>query len=437
MGPSAQHQDSDLFQRYKGRIACDFQMIGATDSEIWSALVEKMTSWVRKSGLAKSSRWFSWNEQASVQLQEWWASRMVLEFYLGETCPLPEEMSDGRFSFKDASGLKLMYQCLTQARFEDAWTIYICQLPAWNFYSHQLHFIKSPGDGLNEVMRLVNEWWQDSHLLEMAQVVGPNNFAQLKWLAEEGDDPDAFAEKFFEYLLSCLRQRCSTFTKFSAPPFAWAHVLSEVRDLQQESLNLMQLDWRRLIQVECSEAPGARKVAQDLGLTFGAPERLLVQVLESAAWNVSAAPRALELLQQLVGGFADSKIIEDVHQALRTATGQKANEQLRGSAVQTIVQGSDVLEKRNIPHPCAITQDKFLELWGSTVVDFKPRFDFKAGLHKLPREYSRILGQKTWATVSEEQLTKSAACWAWLRHYLDLRLADHGIRIQDRPDQFH
>ena len=131
------------------------------------------------------------------------------------------------------------------------------------------------------------------------------------------------------------------------------------------------------------------------------------------------------------GGFADSKIVEDIHQRLRNAANTKANEKLNGSAIQTILQGSEVLESRGIPHPCALSKEDFLTLWSSTRDDFKPRVDFNASRHRLPKEHSRILGGKTWPTVSEETLTRSAAGWAWLRRYLDTRLSDHGFQIQD------
>ena len=174
----------------------------------------------------------------------------------------------------------------------------------------------------------------------------------------------------------------------------------------------------------------ANSLAEDLQLLFGAPERLLCQCLEAADFDFMRAPRSLELLAQLVGGFADSKIIEDLHSALRTATGPKGNDRLKGSAIQFVIENSDVLEARAIPHSCSVTKEAFLSQWHLTRPDFKTT-DFKASRHKLPREYSKILASKTWSTISEEDLTKSAAGWAWLRYFLDSRLVAHGFRIQD------
>jgi hypothetical protein len=63
-------QDCQWFQALKERIANDFGMKGCSDREIWDSIPEQLESWRLKGGLAKSSRWFSWNEQAAVHLKE-------------------------------------------------------------------------------------------------------------------------------------------------------------------------------------------------------------------------------------------------------------------------------------------------------------------------------------------------------------------------------
>jgi hypothetical protein len=298
-------EDCEVFQKYKLRIAADFDMRQASDAEIWDALPEKMVSWRRKGGLAKQGRWFSWNEQARDQLTEFWSSRMVLEWYLCDTCSLPEEsLRPERFqaSFKEAKGLKLFYKCLDQTCFQDAWTIYLVQRPLWEFYSEQIHFIKTPADGLLETLRLVSEWRKEKHLVQLASLVGSTNFLELQWLAEDVEDKDMFADTFFGYLLQCLGHRCGSLAKFSAPPLSWANVLSESDALRAAAVASMKADWRRLILLECSEVPISSQLCQDLRLTFDPPERLLVQIVESAGWDSRHAPQAVDLLVQLLGG---------------------------------------------------------------------------------------------------------------------------------------
>jgi len=410
----------------------------ASDQQIWEAIPDKMKSWRTKQGLPKRSRWFSWNEQCFNQIGEFWCARMILEWYL---CPqeTPEEsqIAARKFSaaFQKAGGLSLMYKCLSEQCYLDAWTLYLVQEPLWQWYSHQLHFIKSPTDGLQEVMRLSSEWQFEEHLQLLAKtIMGPDCLKKFGWLVdmilESEKERDEFAKNAFDYALECLSNRCRTLSKYGAPPMSWANGLSHAPNIQLESRKRLKSDWNRLLLVEMSEAPMANSLAEDLQLLFGAPERLLCQCLEAADFDFRRAPRSLELLAQLVGGFADSKIIEDLHSALRTATGPKGNDRLKGSAIQFVIENSDVLEARAIPHSCSVTKEAFLSQWHLTKPDFKTT-DFKASRHKLPKDYSKILASKTWSAISEEDLTRSAAGWAWLRYFLDSRLLDHGFRIQD------
>ena len=78
------------------------------DEEIYAALAENMESYSQKLGLPKASRWFSRNEQAALQLPEFAASRMVLEYYVGGDAE-PDDEVQQKLNFKDAGGLKLSY----------------------------------------------------------------------------------------------------------------------------------------------------------------------------------------------------------------------------------------------------------------------------------------------------------------------------------------
>ena len=110
-------------------------MVGASDHDLWRALPEKMTSWRIKGSCTEPSRWFSWNEAAAVNLSEFTASRMVLEWYLG---------SDS----KEAAGLKLSYLGHSRVTWENAHVIARLQEPCWDYYSRQLHEIKTVEDSL-------------------------------------------------------------------------------------------------------------------------------------------------------------------------------------------------------------------------------------------------------------------------------------------------
>lgn len=405
-------------------------MEGAGDVDVFQSLPSRLRSWTTKQGLAKGSRWFSWNEQCQQHLQEWYGSRMLLEWYYGNL-PCPEE-SEQKFSFKDRKGLQLMYSCLSSQLWEDCCAVYMAQKPLHEFYSQQLHFVKSCADGLAECIRLTENWASDAHLLQLAATIGTGSFAIFNCLVGRVENEHSFAQSVWKYGLECLANRCSTFSKSCSPPHCWALILSE--DLQQQRKSMLELrkDWNWIVAVECSTVPVAPELGNDLRLSFGSAERLLVQCFEAANFIPRNSPAAMQLLLQLCGGFADTKLIEDLHQKLRVATGSQATKRVKGSAVQQIIQQSGCLDQRSIPHPCNITKNVFLAAWPRTKAEFRPKSDFKASEHKLPKEYSKILTPKTWQTISEEQLTKSAAGWMWLRHYLGIGLANHGFRLQAR-----
>ena len=70
----------------KHRIALDFNMVGASDREVWEAIPSKLQSFRLKGGVAKSGRWFSWNEQCAFHLPEYHACKMMFDWYFpGDT----------------------------------------------------------------------------------------------------------------------------------------------------------------------------------------------------------------------------------------------------------------------------------------------------------------------------------------------------------------
>ena len=330
-------KDSEIFQRYKERIRWDFGAPNdVPDVDLFESLADNLKSFRTKCGLPKSSRWFSWNEQCHLQIADWWAARMILEYYYeGEAVLTPEEalQKNPKFanSFKDSGGLKLGYQCLSQQAFENAHAIFQVQLPLWNFYSDQLHFVKSPHHGLEECLRLCENWYCDRHLAELALCVGTGSLRQFNFLMCIVENECGFAKNVWDYALQCLANRCSTFSKHCSPPHSWALVLSNNADKQWQGMTAMRSDWNFLVALETSNAPYASDLASDLRICFGAPERLLAQCFEAVSWRARASPRGIELLLQLLGGFADSKLIEDIHQRLRNATGSKANDRLHAA----------------------------------------------------------------------------------------------------------
>ena len=73
-------------------IAWDYGLQSVGDQELFDMLPSIFKSWMQKGGMVKGPRWFSWNDEASAQVQEFSASRMVLEWYLAsEGLPSPDD----------------------------------------------------------------------------------------------------------------------------------------------------------------------------------------------------------------------------------------------------------------------------------------------------------------------------------------------------------
>ena len=406
----------------------DFNVpMDTSDNDLWEMIPEFLLSWSRKGGVAKTSRWFSWNEEASVRLQEWAAARMIYEWYFAaESPPDPDELP-AVLKFSQYSGLKMCYLSHSWWHWQNAHIILIVQKSCHEWYSHQTHFIKSPEDGLADLLHSIDNWSQDSSLQGLAQCM--SNCGLFDSIASVSPNADEMADIIGHYCTQCLGNRCGSFAeKFCSPPCCYVGILSDDVDKQQEALSLMKSDWVSLKALEASDAGAAQELARDLLVTFDAPIRFMVQVFEAHSWRIN--PEGVQLLELLAGGFPDTKVIEDIHQSLRVATGPKAAKRLSGTCVQEVVQNSQSLESRNIAHPCQVDEALFLDLWHRTQPKFSCK-DLKVSKNSLPRVFTKILGQKTWPTISEVELEKSAAAWVFLRHYVNDKLADQCVRLQE------
>ncbi len=87
--------DSPLFNKWWERIAKDFGMPCRSDEHkkaVYDALSE-MPSFEKKGNFPKLARWFSWNHCASLQMKEYNALRMLLEFHFASARPVANEGS--------------------------------------------------------------------------------------------------------------------------------------------------------------------------------------------------------------------------------------------------------------------------------------------------------------------------------------------------------
>ncbi|OLP97894.1 hypothetical protein AK812_SmicGene19681 [Symbiodinium microadriaticum] len=109
---------------------------------------------------------------AADNLSEFAASRMVLEWYLGlGTDQSPDDIDQPQLCFKEAAGLKLCYLGHSWVTWENAHVIARLQEPCWDYYSRQLHEIKTVEDSLTETQSMRTGWSQHWSLTATANIL--------------------------------------------------------------------------------------------------------------------------------------------------------------------------------------------------------------------------------------------------------------------------
>ena len=147
---------------------------------------------------------------------------------------------------------------------------------------------------------------------------------------------------------------------------------------------------------------------------------------------------AREILQTLLIRLPDSKLVEDLHQRLRTEAKANAQQSLRPRELQGLIQTSNALESRNILHPARLTRDVFMEQWKTTKTDYNFKKSFDSGTVKLPEFFSRMMAPKKWRTLSEETLLSfSSGAWAWVREYVSKNLKEQGVVVKETWLRFY
>ena len=402
--------DCPYFREFRDRIAFDFNMLGATDHEIWEMIPSKLQSFRLKGGLAKQSRWFSWNEQAAVQLQEFHAAKMLFEWYF------PGDTDAGE------SGLKALKGSLTAEVWEDAHIIYRVQMPMWNYFSEQIHNIKHPEHKITECMNVANDaWMQHPHLQGLADAFNAHTWVDLEpWVG----DKDSFLHKALTYASGCLSNRCQTMAKFSAPPECWIGLLASDNNVVNATRTVLLKEFQWFKTLQSSTAPFAQELSEDIGVAFDLPSRYMCLLCH---FDLASG---IDLQRLLVGGFADSKVVEDIHQSCRVAVNPGSNKRISGASLQLVCQLCGVLEARELGHPCALTEEQFLDKWPDVKDDFNCKAEFRSSTHSLPKRYSQILCKKQWRTLGEDALRTAYGGWQWMLHYCRNRLFEHGICLQ-------
>ena len=436
-------QDSGIFNEFAKLIALDLgvEIKGPDGLELLFESLAELDTFRNKRSCVKSGRWFSFQNACQDHFPEFWATRMLLQSLHPEEKSPDDPVRSGK-SFADlrkdegaAGGLKLAVRCCSWETWYSVAALQIGAKPLWKWYSDTIKLTKTPTHNLSRSQSKADGMWMaDTQLTKLVETL--YNMEDLSMVLEYhqasnvhlGDRaPKALQNFTFDlwyYILGLLGKRGSTLSVFGRPPDCYAMLTDQDIDAQG-SFELLQSDWKNLMLLEQSSSPQCSELASDLGLAVSKPMRLIFQLFETGM-----VTEGKQLLMTVLKRLPDTKVVEDIHQRLRTAANGNANARLGLREVQSLVESSGVLESRKICHPARLDRATFKSRWKGTKARNSKRA-FLSGLTKLSKRFSKMMARKSWDTMSEETLSRSSCAWAWMRFYISKRLKDDGISVQE------
>ena len=180
-----------LFQEYSELIGLDMGMDVRTNDDliqIFQGLVERLKSTHTKLAPVKTSRWFSWHQACSDQLEEWWALRMLLVHTYPHEPPIDSCTKSFTSLRNENVGVKLALYCLTWRCWLSVNVLYLAGQPLWTWFSDLVRSVKTPDDGLKRTIWLAQNWRHDDQFRNLIQVFqeltlqGWNGIWSSQWL---------------------------------------------------------------------------------------------------------------------------------------------------------------------------------------------------------------------------------------------------------------
>ena len=119
-------------------------------------------------------------------------------------------------------------------------------------------------------------------------------------------------------------------------------------------------------------------------------------------------------LRGLLEVLPDNKIVEEVHHGLKQDAKKTHKSQRRTGRQQAVAVSTPVLSTRDIPHSARVTKDWWIQHFSSTKAT-GCRSKHYSVKHKMPKMWTKVMGPKTWPTVSEIVSHNGVAAWQWLQ----------------------
>ena len=155
-----------MFREFAELIGLDFNHPTETEHDLQELFlrVADLPSWNKKMSPVKSGRWFSWNQVCVDQFEEFWASRMLLEFKYGKPEGTSQTFNELRLSGN--GGLKLALLCLTWATWFNVQILRLGGKPLYDWYTRTVEAVRSPQQGLQQAFQMSQHWMSDQQLVE-------------------------------------------------------------------------------------------------------------------------------------------------------------------------------------------------------------------------------------------------------------------------------
>ena len=208
------------------------------------------------------------------------------------------------------------------------------------------------------------------------------------------------------------------------PPEAYSQLLARGA-VADAALHRMNAEWQRLLQLELRQHDyiPAQRLLADTHYARSQPLRLLYALFESTGWTLNPPPASARsycvqagkrLLRGLLEVWPDNKVIEDLHNYIRADSKKSGSGKRCSTRQQEVAIAAPVLSSRSISHTPQVTLDH----WVRNV--HKPLLQRRAtchnsARHNMSKQWSYVLGRKTWATTSEVHTRKGVAAWEWLQ----------------------
>ena len=263
---------------------------------------------------------------------------------------------------KDGGGLRLGYKLMKEALREHILIMSTVERRCWDWYTNEVENCKSPADNLARMWKLSGGNWADEpHLFLTIQdsLLDP---AKLDYMEIPFGTSDRAAETL-DFCWTLVYFRGWTMTKHTAPPDCYCRLLqpgeSDANNtVKQNTAAMLKTHHENVLRLETARhaVPDAMTLWTACFFLLMQPVRLIFELFRRDRYAADSAD-GRHLLTGTVATLPDNKIVEDIHAPLRLAGKHNSNLRLSSANIQDVINHSNVIETRGIPHRAAVDKD--------------------------------------------------------------------------------